>query len=136
MRVLLVTVVKYTLSQCNSHCTWNYIFWYFLETGNSCFMKKNCSKSYICVFILSKKEQSWLQKDLCYSVIVGYTELSHPLLNCIFNILLISVSINSIVSPTFLLVSFVCLKESTCETRENVFYFTFKALLVLQVIKF
>ena len=31
-----------------------------------------------------------------------------------------------VVSTTFLLVCFVCLKEKTCETRENVFYFTSK----------
>ena len=41
-----------------------------------------------------------------------------------------------VVSATFLLVCFVCLKESTCETRKNVFYFTSKALLVLEIIKF
>ena len=38
------------------------------------------------------------------------------------------------VSATFLLVCFVCLKESTCETRKNAFYFTTKALLVLEII--
>ena len=37
-----------------------------------------------------------------------------------------------VVSATFLLVCFVCLKESTCETRKNVFYFTSKALLFLR----
>ena len=41
-----------------------------------------------------------------------------------------------VVSTTFLLVCFVCLKESTCETRKNAFYFTSKALLVLEIIKF
>ena len=41
-----------------------------------------------------------------------------------------------IVSTTFLLVCFVCLKESTCETRKNVFNFTSKALFVLEIIKF
>ena len=41
-----------------------------------------------------------------------------------------------VVSATFLLVCFVCLKESTCETRKNAFYFTSKALLVLEIIKF
>ena len=41
-----------------------------------------------------------------------------------------------IVSATFLLVCFVCLKESTCETRKNVFFFTSKALFVLEIIKF
>ena len=41
-----------------------------------------------------------------------------------------------VVSATFLLVCFVCLKESTCETKKTVFYFTLKALFVLEVIKF
>ena len=41
-----------------------------------------------------------------------------------------------VVSATFLLLFFVCLKESICETRKNVFYFTTKALFVLEVIKF
>ena len=35
-----------------------------------------------------------------------------------------------------LLVCFVCLKESTCGTRKNVFYFNSKALFVLEIIKF
>ena len=34
---------------------------------------------------------------------------------------------------TFLQVCFVSLRESTCETRKNVFYFTSKALLVLKI---
>ena len=41
-----------------------------------------------------------------------------------------------VVSATFLLVYFVCLKGSTHETRKNVFYFTSKALFVLEIIKF
>ena len=41
-----------------------------------------------------------------------------------------------VASATFLLVCFVCLKESTCETRKNVFNFTSKALFVLEIIKF
>ena len=41
-----------------------------------------------------------------------------------------------VVSATFLLVCFVCLRESTCETRKNAFYFTSKALLVLEIINF
>ena len=36
----------------------------------------------------------------------------------------------------FLLVCFVSLKENTCETTENVFYFTSKALFVLEIIEF
>ena len=39
-----------------------------------------------------------------------------------------------VVSATFLLDCFVCLKESTCEARKNAFYFTSKALLVLDII--
>ena len=41
-----------------------------------------------------------------------------------------------VVSTIFLLVCFTCLKESTCETRKNIFYFTSKALFVLEIIKF
>ena len=41
-----------------------------------------------------------------------------------------------VVSATFLLIRFVCLKERTCEARENVFYFTSKAPFVLEIIKF
>ena len=41
-----------------------------------------------------------------------------------------------VVSATFLLVCFVCLKENTCETRKNVFYFTLRAFYVLEIIKF
>ena len=39
-----------------------------------------------------------------------------------------------VVSATFLQVCFVCLKESTFETRKNAFYFTSKALLVLNIL--
>ena len=41
-----------------------------------------------------------------------------------------------VVSATFLLVYFVCLKESTFEARKNAFYFTSKALPVVEIIKF
>ena len=41
-----------------------------------------------------------------------------------------------VVSTTFLLVCFLRLKESTFETRKNVFYVTSKVLLVLEIIKF
>ena len=40
-----------------------------------------------------------------------------------------------VVAATFLLVSFLGLKESTYETRESFFYFTSKALFVLEKIK-
>ena len=41
-----------------------------------------------------------------------------------------------VVSAIFLIVCFVCLKESNCGARKNVFYFTSKALFVLEIIKF
>ena len=41
-----------------------------------------------------------------------------------------------VVSATLLLICFVCQKESTSKTRENVFYFTSKALFILEIIKF
>ena len=41
-----------------------------------------------------------------------------------------------VVSTTFLLICFVSLKGSTCETRKNVFFFTLKTLFVLEIIKF
>ena len=41
-----------------------------------------------------------------------------------------------VVSTTFLLVCVLCLKESIRESRKNVFYFTSKALFVLEIIKF
>ena len=41
-----------------------------------------------------------------------------------------------VVSDTFLLVCFECLKKSTCKTRKNTFYFTLKALLVLEISTF
>ena len=40
-----------------------------------------------------------------------------------------------VVSTTFLLVCFVYLKESTCQTSKNT-YFTLKAPLVFEIIKF
>ena len=41
-----------------------------------------------------------------------------------------------VVSATFLLVSFVSVKESTSETSKNVFYSPSKAFFVLEIIKF
>ena len=41
-----------------------------------------------------------------------------------------------VVSTTFLLVCFLSLNKSTCQTRKNAFYFTSKALFVLKKIKF
>ena len=45
-------------------------------------------------------------------------------------------SAHYVVSATFVLVCFLSLNESTCQTRKNGFYFTSKALFVLEKIKF
>ena len=44
--------------------------------------------------------------------------------------------VTKVVSATILLLCFLSLKENSCETRKNVFYFTSKALFVLEKIKF
>ena len=41
-----------------------------------------------------------------------------------------------VVSATFLLVCFLCLEENTFEIRKENFYFTSKALFVLEIIRF
>ena len=42
----------------------------------------------------------------------------------------------NVVSVIFLLVCFISLKETTCDTRKKVLYFTSKFLFVLEIIKF
>ena len=69
-----------------SHFTQNCIFLYFLEAKNPCFVTKNCSKSsYICAFILSKKQHNWFYKNLHNSGMVSRRKLPDPSLSCIFN---------------------------------------------------
>ena len=46
------------------------------------------------------------------------------------------INLLKVVSAIFVLVYFLSLNESTCQTRKNVFYFTSKALFVLEKIKF
>ena len=46
------------------------------------------------------------------------------------------INLLKVVSAMFVLVYFLSLNESTCQTRKNVFYFTSKALFVLKKIKF
>ena len=86
--VLLLALVKYMLC---SHFTQNCIL-YFLEAKNPYFETKNCWKSsYIYVFILSKKQLNWFQKNFRNSGMVGRRKLPDPLLNRIFNALSIGV---------------------------------------------
>ena len=47
-----------------------------------------------------------------------------------------SIKTLKVVSATFVLVCFLSLNESTCQTRKNVIYFTSKALFVLEKIEF
>ena len=57
---------------------------------SSSFLMKRYSKySYIYVFILSRKEQNWLQKSFINSRIFGQKKLSDPSLNILCNVLLI-----------------------------------------------
>ena len=87
--VIYLTFIKYMLY---SYFTQNLIFVYFLEAKNPCFVTKNCSKSsYLCVFILSKKQHNWFYKYLHNSRMVDCRKLLDPSLHCIFNALSIGV---------------------------------------------
>ena len=70
------------------HFTQNCILLYFLVAKDSSFMTKNCSKSsYICAFILPKKQHNSFYKHLHNSGMVVRRNLPNPSLNCIFNAL-------------------------------------------------
>ena len=87
--VLFLAFVKYMLY---SHFTQNCIFLYFFEGSNPRFVTKNCSKSsYICVYILSKKQHNWFYKNHHNSGMVRCRKLADPSLKRIFNILSIGV---------------------------------------------
>ena len=69
---------------------------------------------------------------------LGLLELQHliyPRLSTGFGMLVFFTDLN-VVSAIFLRICFVGLKESICEARKNVFYFTLKALFVLVIINF
>ena len=68
---------------------------------------ENCSKSIFIFLKLLKIEQKWT---------FSYTDVK----GCF----------------RYIFASFVCLKESTCKTKKNSFYFISKAFLVLEIIKF
>ena len=87
--VLLLALVKYMLC---IHFTQNFIFLYFLEAKNPCFVTKNCWKSSsMCVFILSKKQRNWFHENFHNSGMVGLRKLPDLSLNRIFNALLVGV---------------------------------------------
>ena len=70
-----------------------------------------------------------------YSVKVAHDFLEFLFSNKTFASRVISLCLK-VVSATFLLICFGCIKESTLKTRKNIFYFTSKALFVLEIIKF
>ena len=71
-----------------------------------------------------------LRGSLFIKVVSQWIQATRNLLQCypIFGL--------KVVPTTSLLLCFLRLKESTCETSKNVFYFTSKALFVLEIIKF
>ena len=52
------------------------------------------------------------------------------------NLRMFQYKLSKVMSTTFVLVCFLSLNECTCQTRKNVFYFTLKALFVLEKIRF
>ena len=82
-------------------------------------MTKNCSKSsYICVFILSRKQHSWFYKNLHNSGMVGRRKLSDPSFNRIFNVLSSGVQYTiSFQSTNF---GRKCLITQRCHIKKNV----------------
>ena len=75
------------------------IFLYFLKAQNTCFVTKNCGKTYyIFAYILSKKRCNWFHKNLHNSGMVGRRKLPDPSLNRIFNALSNGVQHNALIS--------------------------------------
>ena len=63
---------------------------------------------------LLDKLQKWIHRAVGHSLAASYKTLAHHQ----------NVASLKVVSATFLLVCFLCLKYSTCETRKKDFYFT------------
>ena len=102
-----------------SYCTQNCIFLYFLEAKNPYFVTKNCSKSsYICVFILSRKQHSRFYKNLHSSGMVGSRKLSNPSLNRTFNVL--STGVHYTLSFQWTNFGRKCLIVRPCHIKKNV----------------
>ena len=79
-----------------------------------------------------KQPPEWFYKNDVFKNFTKFTE-KHMCHSLFFDQVAI---LFKVVSPTFLLVCFLSLDESTCQTRENVIYFTSKALFVSEKIKF
>ena len=76
-----------------------------------------------------KKLKNFIEKHLCWSLFLVK-------LHAFGCATLLKRNSNTFVSTTFLLVCFLSLNKSTCQTRKNVICFTLKALFVLEKIKF
>ena len=81
--------------------------------------------------VLYSNHQEWMKRRF---LLMSATQVNSKLIKSFKNTLRLSQRnldnlciYLKVVSATFLLVCFVCLKKSTCETRKNVFYFTSKA---------
>ena len=83
------------------------------------------------------RNKCWLDQHNNLTLTLAYSNIEYVLFykQCIANFKRWQDTFK-LVSATFLLVCFLHLKESTCETKKNVFYFTLKALFVLEIIKF
>ena len=120
-----------------------------LLRSRSCLSLLNSIGALILSQLSPRKLEPWfvlwsffLQMLLCISIIFVRSGLVHrtvaPWIAASFETLVHHPNAASlkVVSATFLLVCFVCLKKSTCETTKSVFYFTSKTLFVLEIIKF
>ena len=93
--------------------------------------------------IIKKKAYFYIIKTLyilyniVFSVSFNFLITMSSIILQIINLLSVGNCYNlKFVSATFSLVCFLSLNEITCQTRKNVFYFTSKALFVLEKIKF
>ena len=100
----------------------------FLKSPKSMFL----GHFWLFVFIFAKHNHIWAPNTMLKGCSYG-EELAW--LGGLSRLSEISPSLK-VVFATFSIVCFVCLTESTCETRKNDFYFNVKALLVLEIIKF
>ena len=85
-------------------------------------------------FLTSCRNNNVIPKFLHFKVSNKQLRSSAAYITC--QTYLLNQEILKVVSATFLPVCFLCLKESTCETGKNVFYFTLKAFFVFEIIKF
>ena len=77
-----------------------------------------------------------LKKKMQFLFLTKVLFLSLCFLDCIKSAYFrnVKITLKVVSTTTFLVVCFVCLKESTCDT--NVVFFTSKALFVLEITKF